>query len=102
VDLGPLLDLNIDCIARGLGKGRFSAYRPACSGWNELQARTAIKLKEPKPGVYVVLGYSLRRQKKAEEARRSFQQFLKINPSGPMADDMKSLIAQIDQRTEKR
>jgi Flp pilus assembly protein TadD len=68
----------------------------------EVQARTAIKLKEPKPGVYVVLGYSLLRQKKAEEARRAFQQFLKINPSGPMADDMKSLIAQIDQRTEKR
>jgi len=68
----------------------------------EVQARTAIKLKETKPGVYVVLGYALLRQKKADDARRAFQQFLKTNPSGPMADDMKSLIAQIDQRTDKR
>jgi tetratricopeptide (TPR) repeat protein len=68
----------------------------------EVQARTAIKLKEPKPSVYVVLGYALLRQKKADDARRAFQQFLKTNPDGPMADDMKSLIAQIDQRAEKR
>lgn len=68
----------------------------------EVQARTAIKLKEPKPGVYVVLGYSLLRQKKAEDARRAFQQFLKVNPSGPAADDLKGLIAQIDQRADRR
>lgn len=68
----------------------------------EVQARTAIKLKETKPGVYVVLGYSLLRQKKAADARRAFQQFLKVDPSGPMADDMKNLIAQIDQRVERR
>ncbi len=68
----------------------------------EVQARTAIKLKELRPGVYVVLGYSLLRQKKADDARRAFQQFLKISPSGPAADDMKGLIAQIDQRADKR
>ena len=68
----------------------------------EVQARTAIKLKEPKPGVYVVLGYSLLRQKKAEDARRAFQQFLKVSPSGPAADDLKGLIAQIDQRADRR
>jgi Flp pilus assembly protein TadD len=68
----------------------------------EVQARTSIKLKESKPGVYVVLGYSLLRQKKAEDARRAFQQFLKVSPSGPAADDMKGLIAQIDQRAERR
>jgi Flp pilus assembly protein TadD len=68
----------------------------------EVQARTSIKLKESKPGVYVVLGYSLLRQKKAEDARRAFQQFLKVSPSGPAADDMKGLIAQIDQRGDRR
>ena len=68
----------------------------------EVQARMSIKLKESKPGVYVVLGYSLLRQKKGEDARRAFQQFLKINPSGPAADDMKGLIAQIDQRADRR
>ena len=67
----------------------------------ELHARSAIKLKEPKPGVYIVLGYALLRQKKADDARRAFQQFLKIDPNGPMAGDMKSVIAQIDQRTGK-
>jgi Flp pilus assembly protein TadD len=67
----------------------------------EVQARTAIKLKESKPGVYVVLGYSLLRQKKAGDARHAFQQFLKISPSGPAADDMKGLIAQIDQRDRR-
>jgi TolA-binding protein len=50
----------------------------------------------------VVLGYSLLRQKKADDARRAFQQFLKVSPSGPAADDMKGLIAQIDQRADRR
>src|ERR1700751_112502 len=68
----------------------------------EVHARTAIKLKETKAAVYVILGYSLLRQKKAEDARRAFQQFLKANPSGPAADDMKNIIAQIDQRVERR
>jgi Flp pilus assembly protein TadD len=67
----------------------------------ELHARMAIKLKETKPGVYIVLGYALLRQKKADEARRAFQQFLKIDPNGPMAADTKNVIAQIDQRTGK-
>jgi Flp pilus assembly protein TadD len=47
------------------------------------------------------LGYSLLRQKRADEARRAFQQFLKIDPDGPMAADTKNVIAQIDQRTGK-
>ncbi|HST12383.1 MAG TPA: tetratricopeptide repeat protein [Terriglobales bacterium] len=68
---------------------------------SELHARMAIKLKESKPGVYIVLGYAQLRQKKAEEARRAFQQFLRIDPNGPMAVDMKNLVAQIDQRTGK-
>jgi Flp pilus assembly protein TadD len=67
----------------------------------ELHARMAIKLKESKPGVYIVLGYALLRQKKADEARHAFEQFLKIDPNGPMASDMKTIIAQIDQRTGK-
>jgi Flp pilus assembly protein TadD len=68
---------------------------------SELHARLAIKLKESKPGVYIVLGYALLRQKKAEEARRAFQEFLKIDPNGPMATDMKNLVAQIDERRDK-
>jgi tetratricopeptide (TPR) repeat protein len=67
----------------------------------ELHARMAIKFKESKPGIYIVLGYSLLRQKKPDEARRAFQQFLKIDPNGPMAADTKNVIAQIDQRTGK-
>ena len=64
----------------------------------ETHARTAIKLKEGNPGVYVVLGYALLRQKKGDDARHAFQHFLKYDSSSPMAADVKNLIAQIDQR----
>jgi tetratricopeptide (TPR) repeat protein len=67
----------------------------------ELHARTAVKLKERNAGVYIVLGYAQLRQKKIEDARKSFQQFLKNDPNGPMAADMKNMIAQIDQRASK-
>ena len=67
----------------------------------EIRARTAIKLKERNQGVHIVLGYALLRQKKVEEARKSFQQFLKHDPDSPMAADMKNMIVQIDQRTAR-
>jgi Flp pilus assembly protein TadD len=65
----------------------------------EAHARSAIQQKESNPGVYIVLGYSLLRQKKAEDARRAFQQFLKLAPDSPMTSDVKTMIAQIDERT---
>src|SRR5579864_4341225 len=64
-------------------------------------ARNAIKLKETDPGVYVVLGYALLRQKKADDARHAFQQFLKYDSTSPMAADVKNLVAQIDQKVGK-
>ena len=65
----------------------------------ESHARTAIQLKETNPGVYVVLGYSLLRQKKPDDARRAFEQFLKLAPQSPMSSDVKTVIAQIDQHS---
>jgi len=62
----------------------------------ESHARSAIALKEKNSGVYIVLGYSLLRQKKVYEARRSFEQFLNLAPNSPMTSDVKTLIAQID------
>jgi Flp pilus assembly protein TadD len=67
----------------------------------EMHARKSIKLKETNAGVYIVLGYALLRQKKADGARHAFQQFLKLDPSSPMAADMRDTIAQIDQRANK-
>jgi Flp pilus assembly protein TadD len=67
----------------------------------EIHARKSIKLKEPNAGVYIVLGYALLRQKKADGARQAFQQFLKLSPSSPMAADMRETIAQINQRASK-
>ena len=67
----------------------------------EIHARTAIKLKETKPGVYIVLGYALLRQKKVDDAKRAFQQFLKLDSTGPMAADVKNLLTQIDQRASR-
>ena len=64
-------------------------------------ARNAIKLKETNPGVYVVLGYALLRQKNADDARHAFQHFLKYDSSSPMAADVKNLIAQIDHKVSK-
>ena len=64
-------------------------------------ARNAIKLKETDPGVYVVLGYALLRQKKADDARHAFQHFLKYDSTSPMAADVKNLVAQIDQKVGK-
>jgi Flp pilus assembly protein TadD len=65
----------------------------------ESHARNAIRRKEANPGVHIVLGYSLLRQKKPTDARRAFQEFLKLQPNGPMAPDVKTVIAQIDERT---
>jgi tetratricopeptide (TPR) repeat protein len=67
----------------------------------EMRARDAIKLKEKNAGVYIVLGYALLRQKRAEDAKKSFQQFLKTEPNSPMAVDMRNIIAQLDQRAGK-
>jgi Flp pilus assembly protein TadD len=66
-----------------------------------VHARNAIKLKETDPGVYIVLGYALLRQKKADDARHAFQHFLKYDSNSPMAADVKNLIAQIDQKVGK-
>ena len=67
----------------------------------ESQARTAIERKETNPGVYIVLGYSLLREKKADAARRAFEQFLKLEPRSPMTADVKTMIAQIDQHARR-
>jgi Flp pilus assembly protein TadD len=64
----------------------------------EAHARIAIKLKEPNAGVYIVLGYALLRQQKAIDAKHAFRQFLKVDPNSLMAGDIKTLVAQIDQR----
>jgi Flp pilus assembly protein TadD len=68
----------------------------------ESHARSAIALKEKNSGVYIVLGYSLLRQKKIYEARRSFEQFLNMTPNSPMSSDVKTLIAQIDARSARQ
>jgi len=64
----------------------------------EMHARQAIKLKEPDPGVHIVLAYALLRQSKPIEARKEFQAFLaQAPPSSPMAADVKNTLALLDQ-----
>ncbi len=65
---------------------------------SEMYARRAIVLKESNAGVHIVLGYALLRQTKAKDAKRAFQQFLKLDPHSPMASDVRNTIAQIEQR----
>jgi Flp pilus assembly protein TadD len=67
----------------------------------ELHARKSIELNETNTGVYPVLGYALLRQSKPKDARQAFQRFLKLDPSSPMAADVKTTIAQIDSRAKK-
>jgi tetratricopeptide (TPR) repeat protein len=67
----------------------------------EMHARKSIKLKEPNAGVYIVLGYALLRQRKADGAKQAFQQFLKLAPDNLMAADVQNVVAQIDQRPNK-
>jgi len=67
----------------------------------ETHARKSIELKESDPGVHVVLGYALLRQKRALDARDEFQLFLSSVPGGPMASDVRNVVAQIDQRLNK-
>ena len=67
----------------------------------EMHARKSIDLKETNAGAYVVLGYALLRQNKPEDARQAFQQLLKLDPSNPMAADVKNMIVQIDKRAKK-
>jgi Flp pilus assembly protein TadD len=68
---------------------------------SEMHARKSIDLKEGNPGIYIVLGYSLLRQKKADDARQAFQQFLAQGPSSPMASDVKKIVATLDEREKK-
>jgi hypothetical protein len=44
-------------------------------------ARNAIKLKETDPGVYVVMGYALLRQKKADDAGTPSSTFSNMTPT---------------------
>ena len=67
----------------------------------ESQGRKSIDLKETNPGVHVVLGYALLRQKKAAEAKQSFEKFLALDPKSNMAADIQKVIAQIDQRADE-
>jgi len=67
----------------------------------EMHARKSIELKENNAGIYIVLGYSLLRQGKGNDAKQAFEQFLKQISNGPMATEVKELIAQLDQRTKK-
>jgi Flp pilus assembly protein TadD len=67
----------------------------------EVHARKSIELKEPNPGVHIVLGYALLRQGKAREAQNAFETFLRLNPSSPMAADVKTTLAAIQQHAER-
>jgi len=67
----------------------------------ETHAHKSIELKETDPGVHVVLGYALLRQKRALDAKEEFQLFLSRVPQGPMASDVRDVVAQIDQRLNK-
>lgn len=66
----------------------------------EMHARKSIELKETNAGVNIVLGYTLLRQKQPENARQALQQFLKQDPTSPMAADVKKLIAEIDEQLQ--
>jgi Flp pilus assembly protein TadD len=68
---------------------------------SEMYARKSMMLKETNAGVHIVLGYALLRQTKANDAKQAFQQFLKLAPNSPMADDVRNTIAQIDQRANR-
>src|SRR4051812_18894668 len=63
----------------------------------EMHARKAIELKEKNPGVHVILGYALLRQKKPDDAKRAFQEYLKVAPDSPMKADVQNAVAAIDQ-----
>jgi len=67
----------------------------------EMYARKSVELKESNAGVYVVLGYSLLRQEKASDAKQAFELFLTQVSTGPMATEVKDLVAQLDQRMKK-
>lgn len=67
----------------------------------EAQARKSIELKETDAGVHVVLGYALLRQRKAADAKQEFELFLSQVSGGPMALDVKSVIAQLDQQQKQ-
>jgi Flp pilus assembly protein TadD len=66
----------------------------------ETHARKSIELNEPNAGVHIVLGYSLLRQKKPDDAKRAFQRFLKLDSKSPMAGDVRKIIADIDQQVQ--
>jgi len=67
----------------------------------EMHARKSIELNETNIGVHAVLGYTLLRQGKPEDAKQAFQQFLKLDPNSPMAPDMKDVIARIDNHARR-
>ena len=60
-----------------------------------------LSRRETDPGVYIVLGYALLRQKEADDVRHAFQHFRKYDSTSPMAADVKNLVAQIDQKVGK-
>jgi Flp pilus assembly protein TadD len=63
----------------------------------EAQAAKSLELKPQNPPVYVVLGYSLLRQKKVTQAENAFRRFLEIAPTSPMATDVRQVEAMIEQ-----
>jgi tetratricopeptide (TPR) repeat protein len=68
---------------------------------SEAQARKAIELKEVNAGVHMVLAYALLRQNKPMDAKKEFEAFLKLDPNGPAAPDVKNTIAMIEQHEKK-
>ena len=66
----------------------------------ETHARKSIELNEPNAGVHIVLGYSLLRQRKPDDAKRAFQRFLKLDSKSAMASDIRQVIADIDQQVQ--
>jgi len=67
----------------------------------EAHAERSLALKPQNPPVYVVLGYTLLRQKKAAEAEEAFRHFLKMAPSSPMAPDVKQALVMIEQHEQQ-
>jgi|ERR1051326_6811147 TolA-binding protein len=63
----------------------------------ETQAKKSIDLKESNHGVYIVLGYALLRQSKADAAEQAFQNFVAQDPNSAVSTDVKKMIAEIDQ-----
>lgn len=67
----------------------------------ELQARKAIALNEKNNEVQMLLAYSLLRQAKAEEAKETFRQYLKLDPNSAVKAEVENTIAMISEHEKQ-